>query len=77
MKKVIEVSTKRWVVDGPHLWVSQLLHLRGSISTNKIWEEYQKDNTLEDPDMIPSKNFLKQKIIKDMYLQGKIAKAPA
>ena len=75
MKKVIEVSTKRWVVDGPHLWVSQLLHLRGQISSNKIWEEYQKDNSLENPDMIRSKTFLKQKVLHDMKIQGKIEKA--
>ena len=75
MKKVIEVSTKRWVVDGPHLWVSQLLHLRGQISTNKIWEEYQKDNTLEDHSIIKSKAYLKQKILHDMRIQCKIVKA--
>ena len=63
MKKVIEVSSKQWVVEGPHLWVSKLLHLRGSISTNKIWEEYQKDNTIENNDMIKSKTFLKEKIL--------------
>lgn len=63
VKKVIEVSQKRYVREGPHLWVSKLLHLRGSISTNKIWEEYQKDHTLEDKDMIKSKTFLKQRIL--------------
>ena len=59
MKKVIEVSSKRYVTEGPHLWVSKLLHLRGTISTNLIWEEYKKDNTLEDKDMIRSKTWLK------------------
>ena len=78
MKKVIEISaTKRYVNKGPHLWVSQLLHLRGSISSNKIWEEYLKDNSLEDKNMIPSKNYLKEKILHNMRCQGKIEKATA
>ena len=68
MKKVIEVSSKRYVTEGPHLWISKLLHLRGSISTNKIWEEYQKDNTVEDQSMIKSKTFLKQNILNMMVL---------
>ena len=63
MKKVIEVSTKRMVCDGPQLWVSQLLHLRGQISTNKIWEEYNKDMNIEDRNMIQSNNFLKNRIL--------------
>ena len=78
MKKVIEISAnKRYVTKGPHLWVSQLLHLRGSISANKIWEEYLKDNTLEDRDMIRSKSFLKNSILHNMRAQGKIEKATA
>ena len=63
MKKVIETTTKQWVTDGPMLWVSKLLHLRGSISSNKIWEEYQKDNSIKDRDMIRSKSFLKDNIL--------------
>ena len=77
MKKVIEVSSKQWVVDGPHLWVSSLLHLRGSISSHKIWEEYLKDKTLKDRNMIKSKTQLKHKILPLMMLQGKVAKGPA
>ena len=77
MKKVIEVSSKKMVTDGPHLWVSQLLHLRGSISSHKIWDEYVKDTTLENRDMIRSKSHLKTKILPLMHTQGKIMKAPA
>ena len=77
MKKVIEVSSKRMVTGGPMLWVSQLLHLRGSISSHKIWDEYQKDTTLEDRTIIKSKNHLKEKILPLMMHQGKIMKAPA
>ena len=59
------------------MWISKLLYLRGSISTNKIWEEYQKDKTIEDPDMIRSKTFLKTNILDLMVYQGKIQKGPA
>ena len=77
MKKVIDVSTKRYVTDGPQLWVSSILYLRGQISTNKIWEEYQKDDKIEDRNMISSKTFLKRKILHVMECQGKIEKASA
>ena len=72
MKKVIEVSSKRLVQDGPQLWVSQILHHRGCISTTKIWDEYKKDNSLENPDMIPSKTWLKKQILHQMVAQGKV-----
>jgi hypothetical protein len=77
MKKIIEVSSKKYVTDGPQLWVSKLLHLRGAVSSNKIWEEYLKDTTLEDKDLIKSKNFLKDRVLHEMYLLGKIDKASA
>ena len=65
------------MTDGPHLWVAKLLHHRGSLSSKKIWEEYQKDHTLADPEMIRSKTYLKTKILYDMHLLGKLQKAPA
>ena len=77
MKRVIEVSTKKYVTSGPHLWVAKLLHLRGCISSTKIWEEYQKDNELEDTTMIRSKTFLKREVLHNMLMMNKIEKGPA
>ena len=77
MKKVIEVSTKKWVNDGPQLYVAKLIHYRGSISTHKIWDEYLKDRTVEDRSMIPSKRFLKEKVLNNMLLIGKLKKGEA
>ena len=79
MKKVIEVSvsSRRYVTSGPQLWVSQLLHQKGTITTNKIWQEYRLDNTIEDREMIRSKNWLKEKVLHNMVICGKIKKGPA
>ena len=41
---LVAFSTKKYVTGGPHLWVSSLLHEKGSISTNRIWEEFLRDN---------------------------------
>jgi hypothetical protein len=64
------------VTGGPSLWVSKLLHQKGCISTSKIWEEYQKDLTV-DRKLIKSKNYLKERILHQMELQGKIEKSRA
>ena len=37
------LTKKRYVTGGPHLWVSTLLHEKGSLSSNRIWEEYLRD----------------------------------
>ena len=54
-----------------------MLHLRGSISTKKLWDEFKKDNELEDREMIKSRNHMKERILHTMQKQGKIVKAPA
>ncbi len=60
---VIDVaSQKHFVRDGPHLWVSKLLHERGCLSAKKIWEEYLKDDSV-DKDLLKSKTFLKNRIL--------------
>ena len=74
--QVIEIASQKYVREGPHLWVSKLLHQRGALSTKKIWEEYVKDPTAEK-DIIKSKNHLKERIITMMIVQGKLVKAKA
>lgn len=70
--QVIEIGFQKYSVrSGPHLWVSKLLHERGCLSSNKIWEEYKKDETVAK-DLISSKKFLKERILHQMYMQGKI-----
>ena len=71
MNKTVEIVSEKFVRQGPHLWVSKLLHLRGPLSTNKIWEEFIKDSSVEK-DIIKSKSFLKERIIHQMVMQGKI-----
>ena len=56
---------------GPHLWVSTLLHEKGSLSSNRIWEEFLRDQDETKPE-IPSKSFLKGRILHQMEAQGKI-----
>ena len=76
MNKTIEVVSQRYVREGPHLWVSKLLHQRGTLSSKKIWEEFIKDPSVEK-DVIKSKHFLKERILYQMYMQGKIVKGKA
>ena len=72
--EVIETFTKKqYVTGGPHLWVSTLLHEKGNMSTNRIWEEYLRDQTIAKS-MIPTKSFLKNRILQAMEAQGKIAR---
>jgi hypothetical protein len=75
-EKVIEVVSQKYVRDGPHLWVSKLLYQRGALTSRKIWEEFMKDNSVEK-DLIKSKNFLKERILQQMHVQGKIVKGKA
>lgn len=73
----IEIASYKYMVKGgPHLWVSKLLQERGCLSSKKIWEEYLKDPTVEK-DLIKSKKFLKERILHQMHLQGKITPARA
>lgn len=73
MNKTIEVVSQRYVRDGAHLWVSRLLHQRGSLSSKKIWEEFLKDPSVEK-DVIKSKHHLKERILHQMFMQGKLVK---
>ena len=61
MKRVIDLkgTSKRYVTQGPHLWVSKLLQIRGPISSSKIWEEYGKDKEAQELELFRSKAFLK------------------
>ena len=43
--ELVELSKKKYVQGGPHLWVSTLLHEKGSMSSNRIWEEFIRDTT--------------------------------
>ena len=65
------MSAKKYVIGGPHLWVSTLLHEKGNLSTNRIWEEFLRDQTTSNK-VIPSKSFLKNRILFQMEQQGKI-----
>ena len=66
-------STKKYVTGGPHLWVSGLLQEKGCLSTNRIWEEFLRDQDTPNK-LIPSKSFLKRKILFQMEQQGKVIK---
>ena len=65
-----------YVTGGPHLWVSTLLHHKGALSGNQIWEEYVRDEKV-DKTLINSKSHLKNKIMPLMRKQGKVEKARA
>ena len=78
MKRLVDVGgKKRYVTEGPHLYVSQLLYKMGPMSSKKIWVEYLKDNAVDNLDFIHSKKYLKEKILYNMLVQGKIQKAQA
>jgi hypothetical protein len=73
----VEIASKeKYVRLGPQLWVSKLLHQRGPLSSKKIWEEFIKDPSVEK-DLIKSKNFLKDRILYPMAIQGKIVRGKA
>ena len=65
--KAVGMSAKKYVTGGPHLWVSTLLHEKGSLSSGRIWEEFLRDKTTPRK-LIPSKKFLKDRILYNMKL---------
>ena len=69
-------TVKKYVTGGPHLWVSTLLHEKGSLSTDRIWEEFLRDKTVSK-ELINSKSFLKSRILFQMEQQGKIVRSRA
>jgi hypothetical protein len=74
-EKVIDiVAQNKYVRAGPHFWVAKLLHQRGPLSSKKIWEEYLKDPTVEKG-LLKSKTYLKERILTQMEVQGKVIKA--
>ena len=72
-KTVIDVTTKKYVREGPALYVSKLLHQKGCLSSKKIWDEYIKDPNAEKG-LLPSKSYLKDRILAAMKEQGKLVK---
>ena len=44
--ELVELTAKKYVRGGPHLWISTLLHEKGAMSTNRIWEEFLRDTTV-------------------------------
>ena len=61
----VGMSAKKYVTGGPHLWVSTILHEKGSLSTTRIWEEFLRDKSTPNT-LIPSKTFLKERILLNM-----------
>ena len=70
------MSAKKYVTGGHQLWVSSLLHEKGAVSTNRIWEEFLRDQGTPRA-LIPSKSFLKHRVLSLMEQQGKISKERA
>ena len=42
-EQVLNVTSKLYVTKGPQLWVSKTLYVRGTISSKKLWDEFQRD----------------------------------
>lgn len=81
---VMDVVARAYIKGGPHLWVAQTLYKKGCLSSNKLWDEYVRDHQAKvdhkgnpSKDLIQSKSFLKERILKQMESQGKIEKARA
>merc|ERR1712110_456103 len=49
---------------------------RGTLSTAKIWDEYIRDKKA-DKEMIPSRSFLKNRVLNHMLSMSKVSKARA
>lgn len=58
--------------DGPHLWIAKLLNRKGPMNKNQIWFEYNLDKEAVASGVIPSKSYLKEKILEHMERSGKI-----
>ena len=74
--ELVELTAKKYVRGGPHLWISTLLHEKGAMSTNRIWEEFLRDTTVPNS-VIQSKSFLKSRVLHEMMKNGKIEKTKA
>jgi hypothetical protein len=57
---------------GPHFWVIKFLHNTNcGVSTHYIWRGVVAENAV---DMIPTKNYLKKKVLPELHKLGKIRK---
>jgi len=65
-----------FVMGGPHLYISQLLNRKGHLTSKQIWYEYTRDREARKNKILPSKTYLKQKILATMTEQGKIERTP-
>ena len=74
--ELMDLGVKRIVRSGPQLYVSRLIYKSGQVSTAKIWDEIQRDTSI-DREMFSSKTFLKNRVLHVMEKQGKIKKARA
>ena len=72
----MKLNKSKKVSSGPQVWVSCLLHQKGALSTNRIWEEFTRDSKVEK-DLIPTKSYLKNQVIQKMIINKKITPAKA
>ncbi len=83
-EKAINKVVGKYVQGGPQLWVSKVLYDKGQVSTNRLWEEYVQDRSEkmtsmgdQKNDIIPSKTFLRNRVLATMEAQGFIIRARA
>lgn len=62
-EQIIDIAANKFYINkGPHLWISQTIYNKGPMTTKKLWEEYQRDESAER-DLIKSKNHLRDRIL--------------
>ena len=70
----VKVATK-WITSGPQFWVTKLMQRENRpVSVRYIWEAAEKENM---KDVIPSKRFLKVKVLCIMRVMGNIERGKA
>ncbi|EAS03039.1 hypothetical protein TTHERM_00444220 (macronuclear) [Tetrahymena thermophila SB210] len=70
-KKFIK-NEKYYVEGGPQYYIAKLLNQKGPLNKNQIWFEYQRDQEAVKNNIIPSRTYLKEKILTQMVRQGKL-----
>lgn len=68
-------KAKKYVTQGPHLYVSMMLNRKAPLTAQQIWNEFQKDNEAKEADILKSKTYLKRKILDEMERQHKVYRA--
>ena len=53
--QVLTSSKKKYVTSGAHLWVSLTLYKRGTLTSNRLWDEYTRDKQVY-PTLFKSKS---------------------